>query len=335
MVRMKSDYKYLFGLVCYLAVLISAGFAGQKEASAVMEQAGRLSDIWEKKAFSFHLKADLTLYDEKGASQQGRYVESWASAGQWRRETMVGSAHRIEVANGDKRWLLNSSNISISAFQLRSMLAPWSIDPGFLEKAEIEEKSWHGRALRCVTTKAYPEGKDGVCVDKASGALAVKVKPAKHGKLIGDEICEYDDYQKFGEKIFPHLIRCADGNQLKLELRVTELEPASNLSAGLFTPVDGAKESFNCQGVLRAPRPVSSPNPVPSAIENRNHPVELQVIVGKNGKPKNIEVVRSVDRDYDEAALRAVKRWKFEPATCEGEPIDQEVHVEMEFRVFR
>jgi len=331
---MKPHCTYLFGLACCLAAFTSAGLAGQIEASVVMEQARRLSDIWEKNAPAFHLKADLILKDENGTGQQGTYVESWISAGQWRRETVIGSFHRLEVASGDKRWLLDSSNgMPITAYNLESMLAPWRMDPMLLDNAVVKEKSWHGQALRCVTRQAYPEGKAAVCVDKATGALADKVEPVKHGRRIEDEICEYSNYQKFGEKIFPRLVRCLDGNRLKLEFRIVQLEPAENLSADLFASVDGAKESFNCQGALRMPQALFTPDPSPPTTKNPDHPVELLVVVGKNGKPKKINVVRSIDRDFDNAAMSAIQRWKFKPATCEGKPIDQEVHVEVEFHI--
>jgi TonB family protein len=330
---MNPERQFLFGLIFCVAVLTCAGFAGQKEVAAVIEQASRLADVWEKNGSAFHLKADLTFYDERGTTQQGTYEESWASAGQWRRETVVGPFHRIDVAVGDKRWSLDSSALPITAYQLRSILAPWSLDAGLLEKAKIEEKSWHGQAVRCVVIEAYPAGRSAVCVDKGSGALALKIEPVKHEKRIGDEVCEYSDYQKFGEKIFPRLVRCIDGNRLTLELRITELKPADKLSTSLFAPVDGATESFNCQGILRPPRLVSSPDPVPPTAKDPGKPVELLVMLGKNGKPQQIKVIRSIDSAFDAAAMSAVRNWRFKPAGCEDEPIDFELHVVIEFHI--
>ena len=61
----------------------------------------------------------------------------------------------------------------------------------------------------------------------------------------------------------------------------------------------------------------------------------LHVMVGKDGKPRDISITRSIDKAFDDAAIRAVRRWKFEPAKCDGEPIEVEIMVEVQFNVFR
>ncbi|HEY6251072.1 MAG TPA: hypothetical protein VI685_14010, partial [Candidatus Angelobacter sp.] len=263
---MKPDCKYLFGLAYCLAVLTSVCLAGDKEISALMVHASQLSDIWDNNAPAFHLKAALTFYDEKGTTQ-GTYTESWVSGGQWRRETVIGAFHRIEVARENKRWLLDSNeDMPITANLPQLRLAPWRMDLTLWKSGKLEEKSWHGQALRCVVTGVYP-GANAFCVDKVTGALAAEVESVKDEERSVNEICEYSDYQRFGEKMFPHLVRCLDDNKLKLEIRVAELETANNLSAELFAPLDGAKESFNCRGIIQVPKPISSPDPsLPSLV---------------------------------------------------------------------
>jgi TonB family protein len=45
--------------------------------------------------------------------------------------------------------------------------------------------------------------------------------------------------------------------------------------------------------------------------------------------------VRSIDKDFDNSAMRTVRHWKFEPAKSEGEPVELEISLEIEFRVGR
>lgn len=51
--------------------------------------------------------------------------------------------------------------------------------------------------------------------------------------------------------------------------------------------------------------------------------VVLSALIGTDGRPENIRVVKSLDRVFglDEAAIETVKRWRYEPARRNGEAI--------------
>jgi TonB family protein len=53
-----------------------------------------------------------------------------------------------------------------------------------------------------------------------------------------------------------------------------------------------------------------------------NGEVQLEVIVGKTGEPENITVKKSLRNDYDQAAIDAVRNWRWEPYHLNGEPAD-------------
>ena len=58
----------------------------------------------------------------------------------------------------------------------------------------------------------------------------------------------------------------------------------------------------------------------------------LRLIVGGNGVPREIGVVRSLSPDLDAAAVDAVAKWKFAPATKDGKPVTSQINVEVSFR---
>jgi protein TonB len=76
----------------------------------------------------------------------------------------------------------------------------------------------------------------------------------------------------------------------------------------------------------------------------------VTLIVGTEGTPTNVHIVRSVadslgkkhlDRKHvtaaqslDQAAVEAVKKYKFTPATYHGEPVPVELNVEVNFQIF-
>ena len=60
----------------------------------------------------------------------------------------------------------------------------------------------------------------------------------------------------------------------------------------------------------------------------------LQLIVDTNGNPRNIRVSRALGKGLDEKAIGAVKKWRFEPARKDGQPVAVQIDVEVSFRLY-
>ncbi len=62
--------------------------------------------------------------------------------------------------------------------------------------------------------------------------------------------------------------------------------------------------------------------------------VLLAIVVGVDGKPYNIRVQQSLGMGLDEKAIEAVNRWRFRPATFNGQPVATQIAVEVTFRLY-
>jgi protein TonB len=73
----------------------------------------------------------------------------------------------------------------------------------------------------------------------------------------------------------------------------------------------------------------------PQAMRRREEgTVTLRVYVTPSGDPDQIEVQKgSGSRNLDQAALRAVRTWKFRPGTKDGQPVGGWVIVPIQFRL--
>jgi len=61
--------------------------------------------------------------------------------------------------------------------------------------------------------------------------------------------------------------------------------------------------------------------------------VLINLIVGTNGVPQSVHVVRGIGQGLDEKALEAVRRYRFKPAMLDGKPVPVQVNVEVNFRI--
>ena len=59
--------------------------------------------------------------------------------------------------------------------------------------------------------------------------------------------------------------------------------------------------------------------------------VLIGLVVSSTGEPKDVHVVKSLDKEVDQSAVDAVQKWRFEPATKDGKPVAVKVSVEIRF----
>jgi len=62
--------------------------------------------------------------------------------------------------------------------------------------------------------------------------------------------------------------------------------------------------------------------------------VTLSAIIGPDGKPRNIHVVRALGMGLDEKAVQKVRTWLFEPGKKNGQPVAVAMTLEVDFRLF-
>jgi len=62
--------------------------------------------------------------------------------------------------------------------------------------------------------------------------------------------------------------------------------------------------------------------------------VVLLLVVGKDGLPHGIRVGQSLGMGLDEKAMEAVGRWRFKPATLNGQPVATQIAVQVEFHLY-
>jgi TonB family protein len=112
--------------------------------------------------------------------------------------------------------------------------------------------------------------------------------------------------------------------------------PPVSLSEKDHPPICRGKES-DAPGCITAPHATYAPEPeYPKKESKARHrgTVLLELVVDRDGLPRNVEVSRPLSPDFDEAAINAVKTWRFTPATQDSKPIATRIKVEVSFRLY-
>jgi TonB family protein len=94
---------------------------------------------------------------------------------------------------------------------------------------------------------------------------------------------------------------------------------------------------FQIGGGVSAPRAIFTPDPEYSEEARRakhQGTVVLWLVVGPDGRPRDLRVLRSLGLGLDEKAMEAVRQWKFEPARKSGTPVAVRINVEVEFKLY-
>jgi TonB family protein len=58
------------------------------------------------------------------------------------------------------------------------------------------------------------------------------------------------------------------------------------------------------------------------------------MIVGPDGKPRDIRIQRGIGMGLDKKAIEAVQQWRFNPATKDGQAVAVQISVEVSFKLY-
>jgi periplasmic protein TonB len=89
-------------------------------------------------------------------------------------------------------------------------------------------------------------------------------------------------------------------------------------------------------GEVKAPEKVSAPQPQYTEIARKARiqgVVIVQAIIDKQGNVTNVKVLKGLPMGLEEAAVDAIKQWKFKPATLNGRPVTVYYNLTVNFKL--
>lgn len=131
------------------------------------------------------------------------------------------------------------------------------------------------------------------------------------------------------------------GEPIKLLTLINDKVPSEDLAQHLGVPLDSLRPG---DGVYKAgiagltvPKCESCPPPhfSPGALVRKGQgTIVLSIVVSPEGQPREVKIIRSVDAQIDEEAIKAVEDYRFKPALDpDGHPIAARMPYTLSFRL--
>lgn len=90
-------------------------------------------------------------------------------------------------------------------------------------------------------------------------------------------------------------------------------------------------------GPIKVPRAYSTPDPSytqEAKAKRVRGQVMLGAVIDAQGRPSTLIVLQTLDPGLDQNALKAVRNWKFKPATKDGQPLTVFIFIEINFQLY-
>jgi len=277
------------------------------------------SDLRLDGASAFHMKAGF--HSEDG-SVKGTYEETWVSPKKWRREVSLNDTTVVEVKTettfyrtfpGKYAPRLADDVMDAISFNLPGdngsdfRDADWSVTDTKLANLPV---------LRLSAGYISPQGKP----DPLARLYFVEDKTAfLRGRYHYSAITVFNDLQPFGEKTLARKLTIVGTSAGKIEIAIHTLEPATNVSEGIFT-LAGVKPVYTSEPEdQRFTQPVAVYTVKPS-VPGWHGRVTCAVKIDEHGHVRDVDVKGTADESVIKGIRAAIMSWEYEPATINGHP---------------
>ncbi len=306
----------LTALLCGRAALAASRVAPSQAAVAFIDRALAASDLEAQGSAAFRLQIRFRVFYAPDNFLEGQLLRIWTPMGWWHEEAEMPGFQSVEVSDGREVWRAGSLDyLPFPIFLLRQALnfgdSLRAAKGRRLGPPEASAEALGTCASTLERLKRYE-----YCFDPTNGDL-VRLVDGPWNLTF-----EYSHYQPFGTKRFPRVIQVLrNGGQKLAELRVEELEPERDPSLNVFLPMPGSNEwpvEERCAHLVKpsVKKMIRPEYPKAASAAGITGIVRLYAEIGADGIPRGLWPINSVPPVLSQAAMEAVRQWRYDPETC-------------------
>jgi len=298
-----------------------------------LQQAISKTDIFELP--SFVMKADVRIEDH-GKIASGTYELLWNGPDQWRERISVPGYSEVQTGGKGLAWVQRSADfIPLPIYTLRQALGfgPSGGSPQSTSLVRLalssrdtvkktSRRKKHGDDQTCFEIEDSQKHSSEICVNDGSGTIA---RPAF---MFADS-----DLQPVAAKVFPRVLILHHDSEVVAQVNVGELASPVTFPPDTFTPPPGVSPHGGCMNpslpnLVKRQQPEY---PMPARQQRHQGTVSFDALIGKDGVLQLRRLVESAGTDLDDSSKRALSQWRYDPATCNGQPVEVETVLQVNF----
>lgn len=330
---MKSAIFLILPFILFQGLATGSDKPDQQAELARLQEAITKTNIFELPSFTLKASVQVAV-NEKFI--EGSYQLLWNGPDHWREEISFPGYHEIQIGGKGVIWVQRSTDfIPLAIFNLHNALGFGSsagIPPsnslvrfGLTPKDIItkkRERKEFGERSTCLEIHHYLGYQSELCVRDDNGAI------------VRETSYEADkDFQPIGSKIFPRVLTFKREDQSLAKVTVTELIANPQFSPDSFSAPAGLSPQQGCMNPqvarLIKKQPPSYPDRARSMYVQGT--VSIQTAIGIDGIPRIDKVVQSPSSDLEQSSVSTIKEWRYDPASCDGKPVETDTLVQVNY----
>jgi TonB family protein len=320
-------------------MLASDDTAKQQEAIKKIEQAVTHTNIFELP--SFEMKASVQIVTQ-GKLTDGSYQLLWNGPDQWREEIRLPGYTEVQVGgNGTVSIQRSTSFLPLRIYHLHTALGFGSgtlgsggasgslVQSGLVPTDKVKkmkQRKEHGEAQMCVEYENEVKRSLDICVSQTTNTI---VRSASYLDK---------DIQPAGSgKVYPRFLSFTEEGKTVARVNITDFTTPTQFPPNSFNPPAGASPQAGCMNPT-APRLTKKVSPQYPDIALRvriEGTVAVDARIGTDGIPRIGEVVGHANPNLESSSISALKEWRYEPATCNGKPVEVETVLQVNYSLSR
>lgn len=326
----KRSLRLACSVLLFLTMTAVSGVSQSSPPSShdLMEEAHKLTDTASLEPYT--LTAKISLPSDKHEHGTLTVYRDHEKA---RIELVLGKYRETRLVMGDHQYV-RSAHAFITAAHLTNFDRSWDptqkLDPGSETRTDVWREASRRSVLDhdawCLQTLSR-RGFFTLCFDSQQSMLLERTEPSV--------AMDFTNYQKSGQAFFPTLVISRPQHLQEIHFSDVQITHGEIPPAAWIPPTD-AIDTQRCEPNLRPPQAESTPEPdFPMAArrDRKEAVLVFYAVITTDGKVTLAQPLAKDSYGFTKEAQNAMKRWRFQPATCAGQPVNVLMQLEVEFRL--
>jgi TonB family protein len=314
-----------------------------EEISRMIQSSDTENQLETSKTPAFHLKASFETFDYLGKPDGSGTVESfWDGTSRFRRVVTYRDHARTEIHTEKSVYLQGQGfTSSLSMNRLISGFFYPLPNPTQMAHSDLSYKpiTVSGVSMDCVIVSPKPLPGASASFQQNVYCLTKDSHILRLAQMSQHMILGYNDLTMFHGRSVPRSLMLMQGPIVRGRMHIEEISDWSSPDNDMFRVPEGSDELVSTARVgsgvvqgLAIKQP--APNyPMHARLAHITGNVVLHALISRSGDISDLEIVSSPDPYLADAAMSAVRYWKYKPYLLNGQPVEVDTMITVNFNI--